>query len=363
MKVNSENYDYCNYWSVWSKFQVRLSVKFSNFGFSISINQIFLIFPKWGSSEFDPRIIRIIKLKIVFRPNCVIWIIFFSIKTYRLLICIIVGLGALYLLHKLAQDYMKIKKPASKLAGLLLSKRDLNAVILTSTSTTAATVLKIIISLCLFEILVCWNQVKFKITICELHYLQIIDQSTSDHPSEKIVILVQNWIAITRHQNKWKILRFMSLTISFDLRLTHSTIKTRYNIDYAVSFRFVSCLRATFVYNYFNFPIYLGGKRVDSSDCCFIWYHTIFFYWEVDWMCGCAVLFVSSNVIFNLHIFIYNSNLNLDIAFNSVISVQGNFTSHKSPRPRDWYWYRISVQQTESFNIRLQQLFFKLIIR
>lgn len=38
------------------------------------------------------------------------------------------GLGALYLLHVLAQDYMKIRKPAARLATFLLSKRDLNAV-------------------------------------------------------------------------------------------------------------------------------------------------------------------------------------------------------------------------------------------
>lgn len=38
------------------------------------------------------------------------------------------GLGALYLLHLLAQDYMKIRKPAAKLAKFLLSKRDLDAV-------------------------------------------------------------------------------------------------------------------------------------------------------------------------------------------------------------------------------------------
>lgn len=38
------------------------------------------------------------------------------------------GLGALYLMHLLAQDYMKIRKPAAKLASFLLSKRDLDAV-------------------------------------------------------------------------------------------------------------------------------------------------------------------------------------------------------------------------------------------
>lgn len=42
------------------------------------------------------------------------------------------GLGALFLLHLLAQDYMKIRKPAAKLARLLLTKRDLDGV--TSTS-------------------------------------------------------------------------------------------------------------------------------------------------------------------------------------------------------------------------------------
>lgn len=38
------------------------------------------------------------------------------------------GLGALYLIHLLAQDYMKIRKPAAKLAKFLLTKRDLDAV-------------------------------------------------------------------------------------------------------------------------------------------------------------------------------------------------------------------------------------------
>lgn len=46
----------------------------------------------------------------------------------RLLLLAVIGLGALYLLHVLAQDYMKIQKPAAKLARFLLSKRDLEAV-------------------------------------------------------------------------------------------------------------------------------------------------------------------------------------------------------------------------------------------
>lgn len=36
------------------------------------------------------------------------------------------GLGALYLLHILAQDYMKIRKPAAKLAKFLLTKREVS---------------------------------------------------------------------------------------------------------------------------------------------------------------------------------------------------------------------------------------------
>lgn len=48
---------------------------------------------------------------------------------FRLLVCIVIGLGALYLLHTLAQDYMKIRQPAAKLARLFLGKRDLHSFI------------------------------------------------------------------------------------------------------------------------------------------------------------------------------------------------------------------------------------------
>lgn len=51
-----------------------------------------------------------------------------SITQNRLVLLAAMGLGALYLLHLLAQDYMKIRKPAARLAKLLLSKRDLDAV-------------------------------------------------------------------------------------------------------------------------------------------------------------------------------------------------------------------------------------------
>lgn len=42
------------------------------------------------------------------------------------------GLGSLYMMHLLAQDYNKIRKPAMTLARFLLMKRDLNAVLHTT---------------------------------------------------------------------------------------------------------------------------------------------------------------------------------------------------------------------------------------
>lgn len=47
--------------------------------------------------------------------------------TKRLLLLLAMGLGALYLIHILAGDYQKIRKPAAKLARLLVSKRDVSA--------------------------------------------------------------------------------------------------------------------------------------------------------------------------------------------------------------------------------------------
>lgn len=43
------------------------------------------------------------------------------------------GLGALYVLHLLAKDYMKIRKPAMKLTKFLFTKRDVDAVSRNST--------------------------------------------------------------------------------------------------------------------------------------------------------------------------------------------------------------------------------------
>lgn len=45
----------------------------------------------------------------------------------RVLLLAAMGLGALYLMHLLAQDYNKIRKPAMKLAKFLLTKRDVSA--------------------------------------------------------------------------------------------------------------------------------------------------------------------------------------------------------------------------------------------
>lgn len=45
----------------------------------------------------------------------------------RIILLAAMGLGSLWMIHILAQDYNKIRQPAAKLARLLISKRDLNA--------------------------------------------------------------------------------------------------------------------------------------------------------------------------------------------------------------------------------------------
>lgn len=45
----------------------------------------------------------------------------------RILLLAAMGLGAMYMMHILAQDYNKIRKPVAKLARFLIQKRDLNA--------------------------------------------------------------------------------------------------------------------------------------------------------------------------------------------------------------------------------------------
>lgn len=51
-----------------------------------------------------------------------------------MLILAAIGLGALYMMHILAQDYQKIRKPVMKLARALLTKRDLDAVMATTSN-------------------------------------------------------------------------------------------------------------------------------------------------------------------------------------------------------------------------------------
>lgn len=46
----------------------------------------------------------------------------------RLILLAAMGLGSLWMLHLIAQDFNKIRQPVAKLARLLISKRDLNAV-------------------------------------------------------------------------------------------------------------------------------------------------------------------------------------------------------------------------------------------
>lgn len=45
----------------------------------------------------------------------------------RIILLAAMGLGSLWMLHLLAQDYNKIRPPVAKLARLLISKRDVNA--------------------------------------------------------------------------------------------------------------------------------------------------------------------------------------------------------------------------------------------
>lgn len=47
----------------------------------------------------------------------------------RIIILAAMGLGSLWMLHLIAQDYNKIRQPVAKLARLLISKRDLHAVL------------------------------------------------------------------------------------------------------------------------------------------------------------------------------------------------------------------------------------------
>lgn len=47
----------------------------------------------------------------------------------RIILLAAMGLGSLWMLHLIAQDYNKIRQPVAKLARLLISKRDLNAVL------------------------------------------------------------------------------------------------------------------------------------------------------------------------------------------------------------------------------------------
>lgn len=50
-----------------------------------------------------------------------------SMQHLRLLLLAAMGLGALYMMHLLAQDYNKIRQPVAKLARFLIHKRDTGA--------------------------------------------------------------------------------------------------------------------------------------------------------------------------------------------------------------------------------------------
>lgn len=47
----------------------------------------------------------------------------------RIIMLVAMGLGSLWMIHLIAQDFNKIRQPVAKLARLLISKRDVNAVL------------------------------------------------------------------------------------------------------------------------------------------------------------------------------------------------------------------------------------------
>lgn len=47
----------------------------------------------------------------------------------RIIMLAAMGLGSLWMIHLIAQDFNKIRQPVAKLARLLISKRDVNAVL------------------------------------------------------------------------------------------------------------------------------------------------------------------------------------------------------------------------------------------
>lgn len=91
-------------------------VSFVHFGF----RNLFCIFFSWNGTQVSNKLNHRLSNRLSLFP------IYFSFE--RLIILAVMGLGALYLIHLLAKDYMKIRKPAAKLAKFLLTKRDLEAV-------------------------------------------------------------------------------------------------------------------------------------------------------------------------------------------------------------------------------------------
>lgn len=79
--------------------------------------------------EFLSILINIFEIK-TFKMHYLPYVPLMSIKPpLRLILLAGMGLGALYMMHLLAQDFNKIRQPVAKLARLLISKRDLNAVL------------------------------------------------------------------------------------------------------------------------------------------------------------------------------------------------------------------------------------------
>lgn len=91
-------------------------VRFVHFGF----RNLICIFFSWNGTQVSNALNHHLSNRLSLLP--------INFPFERLIILAVMGLGALYLMHLLAKDYMKIRKPAAKLAKFLLTKRDLEAV-------------------------------------------------------------------------------------------------------------------------------------------------------------------------------------------------------------------------------------------
>lgn len=89
-------------------------VSFVHFGF----RNLICIFFSWNGTQVSNALNHHLSNRLSLLP--------INFPFGRLIILAVMGLGALYLIHLLAKDYMKIRKPAAKLAKFLLTKRSID---------------------------------------------------------------------------------------------------------------------------------------------------------------------------------------------------------------------------------------------